>query len=76
MPKSGLRHMCPYIIVKDIVLCCSFDTRTPEGFQLRCTIVCACASCSNTGSIKDDPCLTSRKNSLELIELSSIKQLV
>ena len=30
-------------------------------------------SCSNTGSIRDDPCLTSR-NSLELIELSSINK--
>ncbi len=28
--------------------------------------------CSNTGSIRDDPYWTSRKNSLELIELSSI----
>ena len=27
--------------------------------------------CSNTGSIRDDPYWTSRKNSLELIELSS-----
>ena len=30
------------------------------------------SSCSNTGSIRDDPYWTSRKNSLELIELSSI----
>jgi hypothetical protein len=30
------------------------------------------SSCSNTGSIKDDPYWTSRENSLELIELSSI----
>ncbi len=29
-------------------------------------------SCSNPGSIRDDPYWTSRKNSLELIELSSI----
>ena len=28
--------------------------------------------CSNTGSIRDDPYWTSRKNSLELIELSSV----
>ena len=27
------------------------------------------SSCSNTGSIRDDPYWTSRKNSLELIEL-------
>ena len=27
--------------------------------------------CNNTGSIRDDPYWTSRKNSLELIELSS-----
>ena len=30
------------------------------------------SSCSNTGSMRDDPFWTSRKNSLELIELSSI----
>ena len=30
--------------------------------------------CSNTGSIRDDPYWTSRKNSLELIELSSINK--
>jgi hypothetical protein len=32
------------------------------------------SSCSNTGSIRDDPYWTSRKNSLELIELSSINK--
>ena len=31
-------------------------------------------SCSNTGSIRDDPYWTSKKNSLELIELSSINK--
>ena len=31
-------------------------------------------SSSNTGSIRDDPYWTSRKNSLELIELSSINK--
>ena len=31
-------------------------------------------SCNNTGSIRDDPNWTSRKNSLELIELSSINK--
>ena len=31
-------------------------------------------SCSNTGSIRDDPYWTSRKNSLELIELSCINK--
>ena len=31
-------------------------------------------SCSNTGSARDDPCWTSRKNSLELTELSSINK--
>ena len=30
------------------------------------------SSCSNTGSIRDDPYWIFRKNSLELIELSSI----
>ena len=30
------------------------------------------SSCSNTGSIRDDPYWTSGKNSLELIELSSV----
>ena len=32
------------------------------------------SSCSNTGSIRDDPYWTSGKNSLELIELSSINK--
>ena len=32
------------------------------------------SSCSNTGSIRDDPYWTSRKNNLELIELSSINK--
>ena len=32
------------------------------------------SSCSNTGSTRDDPHWTSRKNSLELIELSSINK--
>ena len=32
------------------------------------------SSCSYTVSIKDDPYWTSRKNSLELIELSSISK--
>ena len=31
-------------------------------------------TCSNTGSIKDDLHWTSRENSLELIELSSINK--
>ena len=31
-------------------------------------------SCSNTESIRDNPYWTSRKNSLELIELSSINK--
>ena len=32
------------------------------------------SSCSNTGSIRNDPYWTSRKNSLELIELSSMNK--
>ena len=32
------------------------------------------SSCSNTESIRDDPYWTSRKNSLELIDLSSINK--
>jgi hypothetical protein len=32
------------------------------------------SSCGNTGSIRDDPYWTSTKNSLELIELSSINK--
>ncbi len=32
------------------------------------------SSCSNTGSIRNDSYRTSRKNSLELIELSSINK--
>ena len=32
------------------------------------------SSCSNTGSIRDDPYWTSRKNNLELIELFNINK--
>ena len=32
------------------------------------------SKCRNTGSVRDDPYWTSRKNSLELIELSSINK--
>ena len=32
------------------------------------------SSCSNTESIRDDPYRTSRKNSLELTELSNINK--
>ena len=32
------------------------------------------SSCSNTGSIRDDPYWTSQENSLELIELSSMNE--
>ena len=32
------------------------------------------SSCSNTGSIRDDSYWTSRKNSVELIKLSSINK--
>ena len=32
------------------------------------------SSCSNTGSLRDDSYWTSRKNSLELIELSSVNK--
>ena len=32
------------------------------------------SSCSNTGSIRDDPYWISRENSLELIELSSVNK--
>ncbi len=34
------------------------------------------SSCSSTGSLRDDPYWTSRKNSLELIELSSISKVI
>ena len=51
-----------------------------DGRNLKCTVkskflICNLTGflmCSNTGSIRDDPYWTSRKNSLELIELSSI----
>ena len=38
--------------------------------QLRACSLVQVSSCSNTRSIRDDPYGTSRKNSLELIELS------
>ena len=39
-----------------------------------CTKGTPVSSCSKTGSIRDDPYWTSRKNSFELIELSSINK--
>ena len=43
------------------------------SIDISCLFSLTC-SCSNTGSIRDDPYWTSRKNSLELIELSSINK--
>ena len=40
----------------------------------RFSLVVPVSSCSNTGSIRDDLYWTSRKDSLELIELSSINK--
>ena len=42
--------------------------------HLRFSMGAMVSSCSNTGSIRYDPYWTSRKNSLELIELSSINK--
>ena len=45
---------------------------------IQCSVIKVCLAsvscCSNTGSIRDDPYWTSRKNSFELIELSSINK--
>ena len=44
---------------------------------MSCVTLCVShrfSSCGNTGSIRDDLYWTSRKNSLELIELSSINK--
>ena len=45
-----------------------FDFTKHRRFSSGILVSC----CSNTGSIRDDPYWTSRENSLELIELSSI----
>ena len=45
----------------------SFDNK--NSFYVSFVQIC---SSSNTGSIRDDPYWTSRKNSLELIELSVV----
>ena len=46
-----------------------------EGFYLSHQVCLVSVSfCGNTGSIRDDPYWTSRKNSLELIDLSSINK--
>ena len=48
--------------------CC----RKTKGRTSRCLVLVEVSNCSETGSIRDDPYRTSRENSLELIELSSI----
>jgi hypothetical protein len=50
--------------------CFKFDSIKHHRFSSGTPV----SSCSNTGSIRDDPYWTSRKNSLELIELSSINK--
>ena len=45
-----------------------------ELFSMNKVSLVHVSSCSNTGSIKDDPYWTSSKTSLELIELSSINK--
>jgi hypothetical protein len=47
--------------------------RTDRAIQYKVSLVLV-SSCSNTGSIRDEPYWTSRENSLELIELSSINK--
>ena len=46
-------------------------TEPASVFKISIVLV---SSCSNSGSIRDDPYWTSRKNSLEVIELSSINK--
>ena len=46
-------------------------TEPASVFKISVVLV---SSCSNSGSIRDDPYWTSRKNSLEVIELSSINK--
>ena len=46
---------------------------TQESSINKVSLACVC-SCSNAGSIRDDPYRISRKNSLELTELSSINK--
>ena len=48
--------------------------RTDEIVQYKVSLVLV-SSCSNIGSIRDDPYWTTRENSLELTELSSIKKI-
>jgi hypothetical protein len=47
--------------------------RTDRAIQYKVSLVLV-SSGSNTGSIRDNPYWTSRKNSLGLIELSSINK--
>ena len=50
-------------------------TSTKKSFQNEIFLVlCMFWFCTKTKSIRDDPNWTSRKNSLELIELSSINK--
>ncbi len=51
-----------------------FRTDTIELSSINKISLVQVSSCSNTGSIKDVPYWTSRKNSLELVELSSINK--
>ena len=48
------------------------EFRTDRATQYKQRYLFQVSSCSNTGSIRDDLYWTSRKNSLELIELSSV----
>ena len=66
MDYYGIDMGLKYLILREA--CCS---------QLRFVSISAriiLPSCSNTGSIRDDPYWTSRRNSLELIKLSSINK--
>ena len=45
-----------------------------ELFSINKVTLVQVSFCSNIGSIRDDPYWTSRKNSLEIIELSSLSK--
>ena len=62
------------VVLKPAQVCsflhCKLDKKKHKRVGLKSEI----SSCSNIGSIRNDPNWTSRKNSLELIELSSINK--
>ena len=76
MVSARVFHLCDRGLIPEICskLSCLIII-SPQSHVRRSVLSSAAISfCSNTGSIRDDPYWTSRENSLELIELSSVNK--